>query len=139
MQIKHNNIILNKCDTHMRDLDFAYFFIKLIRQFYFSNQIDEMSSCEPESYNFILFDKTLSKLFTGLHESKLFFNMCLFKMFLQTRHSKTIYVFVIQSSKEMKYYMFGRTCEIKRKMYRPGLSLTRVPVWDSAHQSGAKC
>jgi hypothetical protein len=30
--------------------------------------------------------------------------------------------------------MFGRTCEIKRKMYRPGLSLTRVPVWDSAHQ-----
>jgi hypothetical protein len=41
-----------------------------------------MSSCEPESYDFILFDETLSKLFTGLHESKLFFNLCLFKVFL---------------------------------------------------------
>ena len=30
--------------------------------------------------------------------------------------------------------MLGRTCEIKRKIYQPGLSLTRVPVWDSAHQ-----
>ena len=30
-----------------------------------------MSSCESESYDFILFDKTLFKLFTGLHESKL--------------------------------------------------------------------
>jgi hypothetical protein len=27
---------------------------------------DEMSSCEPESYDFILLDKTLSKLSTGL-------------------------------------------------------------------------
>jgi hypothetical protein len=30
--------------------------------------------------------------------------------------------------------MFGRTCEIKRKMYRSSLSLTWVTVWDSAHQ-----
>jgi hypothetical protein len=30
--------------------------------------------------------------------------------------------------------MLGRTCEIKGKMYRPGLSLTWVPVWDSVHQ-----
>ena len=37
-----------------------------------------MSSCEPESYDLILLDKTLSKLFTGLHEIKLFFNLCLF-------------------------------------------------------------
>jgi hypothetical protein len=35
---------------------------------------------------------------------------------------------------QKKYFMFGRTCEIKRKMYHPGLSLTWVPVWDSAHQ-----
>jgi hypothetical protein len=55
-----------------------------------------MSSYEPESYDFILLDKTLSKLFTGLkHESKLFFNLCLFNVFLQARHPKNIYVFVI--------------------------------------------
>jgi hypothetical protein len=45
--------------------------------------MDEMSSCEPESYDLIFLDKTLSKLFTDLkHESELFFNMCLFKVFL---------------------------------------------------------
>jgi hypothetical protein len=37
-----------------------------------------MSSCEPESYGFILFDKMLSKLFTGLHESKLLFLICVY-------------------------------------------------------------
>ena len=60
-----------------------------------------MSSCEPESYDFILFDKTLFKLFTGLHESKSCFNLCLFKGFLYARHAKNIYVFVIQPSKEI--------------------------------------
>ena len=30
----------------------------------------------------LTFFKTMSKLFTGLHESKLFFNLCLFKVFL---------------------------------------------------------
>jgi hypothetical protein len=98
-----------------------------------------MSSCEPESYDFTLFDKPLSNPnYSPVYiKVNYLFNLCLFKvsqLFCKHAIPKICVSSLFSPVKKRNMLCSGETFEIERKLYHPSLLLIWVPVYDSSHQ-----